>query len=227
MTRKCVPSIRLRHGRTLQALWLAAALIVPVSVIVTPPDAKSAEPAAESFVRTNLETGLSILNDHTLGEAERGEKLRGQLDSIIDSRGVAMFSLGFARRSATPKQIEQFVEVFRNYLLAYYASILTKYYKGQVVQITRCVEVDPQTYIVSAVLVNPAEANQKQFQPIEMDFRVNRDNGHFYITDFAVARMWFGIQQRDRIRSFLLETGNFSGLIVRLRVLTGLKQLLN
>lgn len=56
-------------------------------------------------------------------------------------------------------------------------------------------------------------------QPIEVDFRVANDGGHFTVSDVAVAGVWLGQQERGRIYDYLLETnGNIGGVIARLRV---------
>jgi len=197
------------------ALALALALLLPVM-----PDA-GAQPgataaAAEQFVRTDLERGLSIVDDRSITDAERREKLAGFLLSFMDIRRVALFSLGLERRSATPEQTERFVSAFREYALAYFESLLTNYYSGQMVRVTGCYPDGPSGFRVNLPLESPARTAKNDGQPIDLAVRVSDENGNLTITDVAAMGVWLGVQQREEVNDYLLERhGNFGGLIVR------------
>src|SRR5690349_10586275 len=81
-----------------------------------------ASAAAEAFVQTNVERGLQILNNRSLSKAQRQEQFRGFLVTLTDLRRIALYTLGPARRAATPAEQEAFVDAFRNYAFAVYGA---------------------------------------------------------------------------------------------------------
>jgi ABC-type transporter MlaC component len=179
--------------------------------------------AAENFVRANLETGLGILDDPGISDAERVAQLRAFFNSLIDVRRLALFSLGAGDRSATPTQINRFVGTFGNYVISYYDTMLLKYYSGQIARVTGSSKEGPNEYVVTVELVtiNRKQQDDPGNQPIEMDFQLADDGGHFIVSDIAVAGVWLGQQERDRIYDYLLQTsGNIGGLIAQLTVST-------
>jgi ABC-type transporter MlaC component len=173
--------------------------------------------AATDFVRGDLEKGLGILNDHSGGELDRRVRLGAFLASFLDSRHIALFALGQARRYATAEQIDQFVSAFKDYAVAYYSSMLLKYYSGQDLRVLGCDSNSDSTYTVKTAFVSAGGKGQ----PIEVDVRVVNENGGFIVTDISAAGVWLAMQVRDEMSTYLAETnGNVGALIVRLKLLT-------
>ncbi|HUO92147.1 MAG TPA: ABC transporter substrate-binding protein [Rhizomicrobium sp.] len=205
---------RFRHVAAGIALWLLAV----VHSAQAQPGAMTAA-AAEDFVRTQMETGLSILNDQTLPLDQRRAHLRALLDSFMDSRRIALFSLGFARHSASPQQVEEFVDVFRSYVLSDLESLLTRYYSGQTVRIAGSIP-GPDGYNVDIALENRTPAAQGSDEPTDVIVRVVSENGRFVVADVAALGIWLGNHERDAVKEYLFETnGNFHGLVLHYRLL--------
>ncbi len=208
-----------------------AALVVATSLIVAPAtllpvvqtaqaQSVSSETAAEKFVRTDLQRGMDILNNHNLSDADRRAQIREFLTSLTDIRRIALFTLGPWRQYATPAQIDQFVDAFRNYAIAAYESQLSGY-SGQSLSVAGSVQTAPDNYIVKTVLVDPAERGRSHGDPIEVDLRVANDNGRYAVTDLAIAGVWLGFEERDQFTAYLGDNnGDFGALIVHLKVLT-------
>lgn len=219
---------RISHTRSksrLAALGIAASLIVaPATLLPVVQTAQaqsvSGEPAAEQFVRTDLQRGMDILNNHSLSDADRRAQIREFLTSLTDIRRIALFTLGPMRQYATPAQIDQFVDAFRNYAIAAYESQLSGY-SGQSLSVTGSIQTAPNEYIVKTVLVDPAERAGRRSDPIEVDLRVANDNGQYAVTDLAIAGVWLGFEERDQFTAWLGDhNGDFGALIVHLNVLT-------
>lgn len=187
------------------------------------PAAAQNEPAAqgaESYVRDNVQRGLTILNDRALPDAERRNQFRDFLTSLTDIRRIAVFTLGAARRTASPQQIDAFVNAFRNYAVAVYESRL-KAYAGQYLKVVGATEHGPGDYIVKTVLVDPTGRTEQQGEPIEVDFRVDGNNGRYVVIDAAIAGVWLALEERDQFTAFLEENnGNLGALIAHLNMLT-------
>lgn len=208
------------------AVFLPAAsfFVAPVTTILTAPAAQaesnSGQSAAESFVRSDLQRGMNILNNHALSDDERRAQLRDYLSSLIDIRHIAIFTLGPMRQYAKPAQIDAFVDAFRDYAIAAYESQLRNY-SGQYLRITGSIETAPDDYIIRTVLVDPNGRSSHEDDPIEVDFRVADDSGRYAVTDLGIAGVWLALEERDQLSAFLEDhSGNFDALIVHLKVLT-------
>ena len=208
-----------------------AVLVVATSFIVAPAtllpivqtaraQSVSSETAPEKFVRTDLQRGMDILNNHSLSDADRRAQIREFLTSLTDIRRIALFTLGPMRQYATPAQTDQFVDAFRNYAIAAYESQLSGY-SGQSLSVTGSIQIAPDNYIVKTVLVDPPGRPERHSEPIEVDLRVASDNGRYAVTDLAIAGVWLGFEERDQFTAWLGDhNGDFGSLIVHLNVLT-------
>ena len=199
------------------AIWISLAIAGSLAM-ASPASAQVA--AAESYVGANVQKGLTILNNHSIPDAERRAEFRDFLTSLTDLPRIAMFTLGSARRTATPSQVDAFVDAFRNYAVAVYESRL-KAYAGQYLKVVGGSEHGPGDYIVRTVLVDPTGRTEQQGEPIEVDFRVDGSVGRFVVIDAAIAGVWLALEERDQFTAFLEENNeNLGALISHLNMLT-------
>ncbi|MGD0864788.1 MAG: ABC transporter substrate-binding protein [Rhizomicrobium sp.] len=197
---------------------LVAACIVAAAAILTSAPAIAASPA-ETYVQDNVQRGLQILNNHTIPDTQRRAEFRDFLTGLTDIRRIAVFTLGASRRTASPADIDSFVNAFRDYAVAVYESRLTQY-SGQALKVTGSSDRAPGDSIVSTVLVDPSGKTAGQ-QPIEVDFRVLNDNGKFVVIDVSIAGVWLAIEERDQFSAFLEQNNdNVPALVAHLSDLT-------
>ncbi len=168
---------------------------------------------AQSYVQQNIEKGLQILNDRSVPDAQRRQQFRNFLLSLTDIQRIANFTLGNARRTAAPQQVQAFDQAFKDYAISIYESRLSKY-SGQTLKVTGATERAAGDYVVSTTLVDPNDADSRR-NPLQVDFRVQTENGHFVIIDVAVAGVWLGIEERDQFASFLSEHNGDVGALAR------------
>ncbi len=90
----------------------------------------------------------------TSDDAQRATEFRDLLIGLTDIRRTALFTLGAARRTANPHDVDAFVDAFRNYAIAVYQSRLSAY-SGQTLKVTGSTERAPGDYVVTTVLVDP------------------------------------------------------------------------
>src|SRR5580692_2880789 len=88
--------------------------------------ARAATPA-ESFVSVNIQKGLTILGNRTLPQAEKSARFREFLTALTDIRRIALFTLGPVKRTASPADLDAFVDAFRDFAVAVYESRLSAY----------------------------------------------------------------------------------------------------
>lgn len=201
------------------SLVVAPAALLPVAATAQA-QSVSGQLAAENFVRTDLQRGMGILNNHSLSDDDRRAQIREFLASLVDIRHIALFTLGPMRQYATPAQTDAFVDAFGNYATAAYETQLADY-SGQSLRVTGSTQVAPDICIVKTVLVEPAARPERQSEPMEVDFRVVNDNGRYAVTDLAIAGVWLAFEERDQFTAWLGDhNGDFGALIVHLKVLT-------
>jgi phospholipid transport system substrate-binding protein len=209
------PSFRAFPGRSPGTF---AAFLFAVLFLASP--SAHADPGAENFARNNVQRGLTILNNHNIPDAQRRAQFRDFLTSLTDIRRIALFTLGAARRTANPQETEQFVNAFREYAVAVYESRLSAY-SGQALKVTGSTERQPGDDIVTTILVDPSGRANNQGDPIEVDFRVEGENGHYVVIDASIAGVWLALEERDQFTAFLQENhDSVPALISHLNALT-------
>jgi phospholipid transport system substrate-binding protein len=210
---KCISTARRAFGLALLAtgvlLGAAAATAPQPAVAQTSPGLSG----AENYVSANVQRGLTILNNRSLPDAERRAQFRDFLTSLTDIRRIAVFTLGQARRTSTPAQVDAFVDAFRNYAVSVYESRL-KAYAGQYLKVVGGREHGPGDYIVQTILVDPTGRTEQQGEPIEVDFRVDNSAGRFVVIDVAIAGVWLALEERDQFTAFLEENGGNLGALI-------------
>ena len=77
---------------------------------------------AESFVQSKIDQGFTILKDSALSSDERRSKFAELLRSIIDTRRVALFTLGPYARQASQADIDNFVQAYGHFVTGLYQS---------------------------------------------------------------------------------------------------------
>lgn len=192
------------------ALPILCAIAMAAVALASP--AAAALTLAESFVQENVERGLAILNNHSIPDAQRRAEFRDFLTSLTDIRRIALFTLGPARRTATPEETDSFVNAFRNYAVAVYESRLDQY-AGQSLRVTGSTERSPGDYIVNTVMVDPTGRTNGQ-EPIQVDFRVESENGKLVVIDASIVGVWLALEERDQFTAFLQQPNNTIGTLV-------------
>lgn len=195
-------------------IFLMAMLLV-VPLLIPAVQAYAATPA-ESFVATNIQKGLQILNNKSVPFAQRGQQFRELLTSLTDARRIGTFTLGPVARTAPKADVDAFVDAFHEFAVAVYQSQLSRY-SGQTLKVTSSVQRRPGDYIVNTVMMDPGS----QDQPLEVAFRVSDAGGHFVVLDVSVAGIWLAITERDQFTAFLNEHNNsVPALVTHLKQLT-------
>jgi phospholipid transport system substrate-binding protein len=193
--------------------------LAAMSVTLQPVQAAS---SAESFVSTNVDKGLQILGNKSLSTAQRSSQFQSFLEQLTDIDRIAKFTLGNARRTASPADITAFDAAFRNYAIAVYQSYFIKY-AGQTLKVTGSTSVAANDDVVKTILVDPSDHSGN---PLEVDFRVKSDTGKPMVVDVSVGTSNGGlislaIEERDQFSAFLSQhNGSIPALVSHLTQLT-------
>jgi len=177
--------------------------------------AAASAPPAEAFVQANVQVGLALLNNHTQSVDQKREQFERFILGLTDMKRIANFTLGQYKRTASQQDQDAFAAAFQNYAVAVYQSYFSKY-SGQTLRVTGSQQRAPGDTIVQTQMIDPNDKSGQQ--PLEVDFRVLGDGGHFVVIDFSVAGIWLALEERDQFSSFLGQNnGNIGTLISHLR----------
>jgi len=173
---------------------------------------------AQDYVQTNIQTGLSILQDKSVSDAMRRERIHSFLLSLLDTKRIALYTLGSAQQTASPSDVAAFIDAFRDFMVANYDSRLGGY-NGQTLKVTASVEHAPGDFVVSALLVDPSAAPGGEVP--EVDLRVVSEGGAFYVVDACIEGIWLDLAQRNDFQGFLKEhNGDVAALTAHLKDMT-------
>jgi phospholipid transport system substrate-binding protein len=178
--------------------------------------------SAEAFISTNIDKGLQILGNKSLSQSQRATQFQTFLEGLTDISRIAKFTLGNARRTASPADVAAFDAAFRNYAIAVYQSYFNKY-AGQSLKVTGSTSVAANDDVVKTILVDP---NDRSGNPLEVDFRVKSDTGRPMVVDVSVGTANGGlislaIEERDQFSAFLAQHNNsVPALVAHLNQLT-------
>ncbi len=189
---------------------LAFGLLLAAPLLVAQP-AAAATPA-ESFVGDNIQKGLDILRDKKLSVVQRRDQFKALLLGLVDTRRIALYTLGQYRNTASPADIDAFAAAFQNYASAAYQTYFSKY-TNQTLKVTGSTQRNPTDFIVHTQLIDPGSSQQ----PAAVDFRVRTDGGRPVLVDVAYEGVWLSLAQRDQFVNFLGQNnGNVRTLIAHL-----------
>ncbi len=197
-----------------RSMPLARRAFLAFAVLLTPLllAAPAAATPAENFVNDNIQKGLEILRDKKLTTVQRRDQFKALLLGLVDTRRIAVYTLGQYRNSASPADVDAFAGAFQNYAAAAYQTYFAKY-TDQVLKITGSTQRNPTDFIVHTQLIDPGSSQP----PANVAFRVRTDAGKMVVVDVAYEGIWLSIQQRDQFVGFLGQNnGNVRTLIAHL-----------
>ncbi len=177
-------------------------------------DVATAAPAsdAETFVQTSIDRGYEILNNKGLSVTERQVQFRAFLNSITDTRRVAVFTLGTFARTASKENVDRFLAAYDEFAAAMYQGYFD-WYTGQSLRVVNSTARAADDVVVYADVIGPNGAPQ-----FKVGFRVRKDaTGKNIVTDFQFEGVWLALNQRSDFTSFLQQNkGNFELLSTEL-----------
>jgi len=168
---------------------------------------------AETFVQASIERGYRILNNKDLGANDRQMQFREFLNSITDTKRVALFTLGTYARSASETDSDKFFAAYDEFAAAMYQGYFD-WYTGQNMRVVNSVVRSQDDVVVYADVMGPNGTPQ-----FKIGFRVRKDAAQKNIvTDFQFEGVWLVLNQRADFTSFLQQNkGDFASLSTELQ----------
>lgn len=168
--------------------------------LVLSPVAHAATTPAEQFVQENLNRGYSILNDTSVSVMDRGEKFRALLANVMDTKRVALFTLGIYARNSSPQELDQYTSAFTGLVTAVLQHDLAGD-PGETVTVTGSIVRTPDDVIVAAKLNGSSRANGR---PVNLGFRLRTSPaGSYELVDLLVEGVSMALTQRNDYTAWL------------------------
>lgn len=187
---------------------LALCLFVLLALFSVTAGVAAAAPAndAEAFVQTSIDRGYQILNKKELSATERQVQFRMFLNSITDTKRVALFTLGTYARGASQPDVDRFLATYDEFAAAMYQGYFD-WYTGQSLRVVNSTARAADDVVVYADVIAPNGAPQ-----FKVGFRVRKDlTQRNIVTDFQFEGVWLALNQRSDFTSFLQQNkGNFT-----------------
>ncbi len=196
----------LRPHSIIAAILLACITWTPVSA------AAADTAAAEQFIGDLGDRTIEILQRPDLTLDQATSDFREMFSANFDIPTIGRFVLGRYWRTANAEQREEFIELFRELIVATYARRFTEY-KGQGFRIDGSRTVTERDTMVSTAILN---ADGSLIATI--DWRVRDRDGRLKIIDVVVEQVSMGVTQRSDYNAVIQNGGgNIDVLLEALR----------
>jgi phospholipid transport system substrate-binding protein len=171
----------------------------------------SAASEAEKFVQTNIDNGFLILNKDS-DATERRRQFREFLFTLVDTKRIALFTLGPYARQASGNDLETFLTAYDNFVAAMLQGYFD-WYKGEDLRVASSMARSADDVVVFADILGPNGTSR-----FRAGFRVRHDSaGNNVVTDFQFEGVWFALNHRADFTSYLQRhSGSFAGLSTEL-----------
>ncbi len=171
--------------------------------------ADAAQNEAERFVKSLGDEAIVVLSTSDASEEQRKIRFRSLLDQGFAVDTIARFVIGRYWRAATPQQRQEYMSLFREFVLDTYARRLDGY-SGETFDVIKTLPIDETDTMVSTEIV------RQNGPPIRVDYRVRvRNDGH-RIVDVIVEGISLVVTQRAEFASVINRKG-LDGLLAELR----------
>ena len=191
-------------GRSVIALVVAAAFVLPASTAHAKPDAAR----AQSFVADGIGKAFEILRSRELTEDEQVKRLHDLLRSSFDIKSIGLFSLGPYGRSITPPQRKAYLSALEEFAVNAYVRRLVTYAPtfansaGNLLKVTGAFEAGRDDVIVTS------EIERKSDKPIPVQWRVRERSNRLFVIDVIILGVSQALTYKDVFTSFLQRNNN-------------------
>jgi phospholipid transport system substrate-binding protein len=195
-------------------LLLFAAGIQSVVATATAP----ADPM--TVIKTGLDQVIAVFNDQRMPLNQRREKLRSMSLQYFDFESMAKSSLGYHWRELTPAQRNEFEPLFAGFIQDAYLSKMEQATVEKIRQEAKTANVRflKQTYFSPDYAeVFSTVALQDQRDPLEVNYLMHQNDGHWRVYDVTVDAISLIANYRNQFNRVINNDG-YPKLIAALRV---------
>ena len=186
-------------SRTLAPCTLAlGALMLALSAA---PARAADEPA--TFIQGLGDQTIQILQNKQMGQKEREAAFSKLFTQGFDVDYIGRFVLGRYWNVATPQQQQDYLKLFSTYVVAVYANRFSQY-SGEKFTVSTS-QPNPEGASVQSQIVRPSGG-----PPINITWKVQKENGSFKIVDVVAENLSMTVTQRAEFSSVIERNGGGS-----------------
>jgi phospholipid transport system substrate-binding protein len=183
--------IAVRHARAITVAVLSFACLATL-----PRDAAAQD--ATKFISDLGTQAIQVLGP-SVPPAQRANRFRQLFQNDFDLQNIARFVLGPQGRAMPPQEQQEFINVFREFLVQSYTTRLAEY-AGQPFHVTGNRPQENGAIVSSQVTRNGGA-------PIEIDWHVINRDGRMLITDVVVDGVSMKVAQRNEFAAIIQRNG--------------------
>lgn len=143
----------------------------------------------------------AIANNSTLNNAAKIERVKPLLSENLDINWMSQFSLGRHKKDLTSEQKASFTEIYKDYIIASYASSI-KQYRGQQVKIIKVQNIAENEYVVKTSIMKTGQ------DPFLVDYLVRSyPNGTYKVFDVVTESISMITSQQAEFANVILTNG--------------------
>ena len=187
----------------------SALAVILLLVQSTQPVSAGTLDEAIRFVQNLGDNAIEVLKAPNTSPEQRRAEFQALLDRGFAVRTIGRFALGRNWRAATPEQQQEYLKLFRQFILNTYASRLDGY-SGQSFNVVDARPIDDKDTLVNT------EIGQPDAEPLRVDYRVRTKQGTYKIVDVLVEGISLITTQRSEFSSIINREG-FDGLLKLMR----------
>lgn len=176
----------------------AIGLLVLALVCLPATSRDAAAQDAASFINNLGQQGLQVLGP-SVSPQQRAARFRQLLDSEFDLNEIGRFVLGPSARTMSPAAQQEFVPLFRDYLVQAYTTRLGQY-GGAPFRVTGTRPYGGETVVASQVVRSGGN-------PINIDWHVADRGGRMLVTDVVVDGVSMKATHRQEFASIIQRNG--------------------
>jgi phospholipid transport system substrate-binding protein len=173
-----------------------------------------AQEGATAQVKATIDRVLEILRDPALKGQEKEEVRRKKLKAVIyprfDFSEMAKRSLGLHWRDRTPKEREEFVDLFADLLEQSYHKKLESYTDQEILFAKE--QVDGKFGLVLTKIVS-----QKENLEIPIEYKLLRQDGEWRVYDVVIEAVSLVSNYRSQFNR-IIQTSSYAELVRKMRV---------
>lgn len=165
---------------------------------------------AANYIESIGNQALSTISDKKLSTDKKQKILEQLFKENLDFEWVAKFVMGRFWREATDDQKKRYVTAYTDFLTKNYTSRFSDYTSGSF-KVTGAKEMGKGESLVSMEIVG----NEKDAQPILIDYKIRRNGGNFKVFDIIVEGVSLITSQRSEFSAVINKNG-IDGFIAKL-----------
>ncbi len=168
-----------------------------------------ADQKSETYVETQANYVLEVLNDSALSNDARAAKFSEFMNTFADFRAIARRVLGPATRQMSEAQLEAYYQAFEQYAVAVYQDQLDQF-RGEEIRVVGSRDLSDRNSHVTSMIKSSDTGKDVE---VIWDVLESRDGDRYLVRDVALNiggnnQFWLAVDQNQDFQAFLKRNNN-------------------